>query len=83
MFSDLLKALDGMGDICMTDSEDENNDSDEVSSSGNDVDDNGIQVVPGTPCLARFSEDQTIYRCEHKFSTRALCLIFDPSGPWC
>ena len=62
----------------------ENNyDSDEVSSSGNDVDDNGIQVVPGTPCLARFSEDQTIYRCELKFSTRALCLIFDPSGPWC
>ena len=29
MFSDLLKALDGMGDICMTDSEDENNDSDD------------------------------------------------------
>ena len=62
----------------------ENNyDSDEVYSSGNEVDDNGIQVVPGTPCLARFSEDQTIYRCDHKFSTRAPCLIFDPSGPWC
>ena len=26
-----------------------------------------LQVVPGTPCLARFSEDDTIYRFEQNF----------------
>ena len=64
-------------------------DSDDIWSLGNNADDSRIcinierKVVPGTPCLARFSEDQTIYRCDHKFSTRAPCLICDPSGPWC
>ena len=41
------------------------------------------QVVPGTPCLARFSEDDTIYRF-HKFEiTRGLLVTQKNTGQLC